>query len=225
MAEDYLADSGIFFKEDMLWQGLDDQHRVMISMTTPQGEPLEPLQVGTQGVRNFLCWLISVAILVWMLLSAYDLGRWCRSEAATSLLMLQPAFAVLWGRIAADWLLIALCGCCSMFLIGMGLPGVLAVIVYSLFWASAGMWMVRLSWLWKALPILPPFAVVMSLLLGGLLFDSAKLFPRLDWLLSRLPGAAFLQICQGNLSAAMLPILLSALFLLMTAIPLRRKNV
>jgi len=202
IARDYLEDVGIPADADRLQQSLGNEERVNVSMHTADGRPLEAFQLGDQGIQTILYWIISAMILVWLLLAAHDLGRWGGSGAAKRLLPLRCASLLFGARMAADWLLITVPSLIAMMAVGGGMFGCIAVLGYSLFWGAAGLVAARLSPLWKNLPLLPPFAVALSILCSGALLDLGSLFPAAGNVISRMPAHMYLSVCEGALSCA-----------------------
>lgn len=215
IAEEYLASGNIAPDADpdeiraRLEQSLSDEDRVQITMYTPDGESLHPFQLADQGTTQFLRWILSMSLMVWLLLSCCDLGRWSGAGAAKRLLpMLTPTAAML-PRQAVDSLLGILSGCAGIAVIGDGFPGLLAVIGYVLFWSSLSLLMAHFSRLWQSLPIMPAFAVVTSLLFSGVLVDLSPFIPAVSNVITYIPGRLYLQICQGSIRMV-LPLLAAA---------------
>jgi len=142
IAEEYLLESGIIADEELLEESfrlevLGEGERVNIKLSTPDGSALEPLALGRKSTDAILRWILSAALLVWMLLSAADLGRWMGSGAALRLLPLRSTTAILLSRVGADALLALAAGCFAQLLLGGGAWGCLAVTGYVLLWMSA----------------------------------------------------------------------------------------
>lgn len=193
-----------------LQQELGEEERVAITMYTPDGEPLHPFQMADHGLQQFLRWVLSTTLLVWILLSICDLGRWRAGSAVKRLLpLLSPTTAML-PRLCADSILAILSGCLGAWLIGDGFTGCAAITVYVLFWSGIGLIIVHFPAMCQNLPILPAFIVVSSLLLSGVLVDLSSVFPSISGLLRVIPGRMYLQASIGNHSA-LLPLLTIAI--------------
>lgn len=203
IAGEYLLESGILPDETALensfrLETLGEGERVNIALSTPDGSSLEPLALGRESTDTILRWILSAALLVWMLLSAADLGRWSRTGAASRLLPLRGTTAVLLSRIGADALLAMTAGCLSQLLLGGGAWGCLAVAGYVLLWMSAAVLFARWEPVWQALPVCMPFLVVVSLLLSSALVDLAWFAPSLAGVGSVLPVSLYLRGCEGD---------------------------
>ena len=213
IARDYLQDTGIPADSQRLTQVLSAEERVEVTMVTADGTPMHPFQLGGRSVQRILYWLIGAMVLVWLLLAAHDLGRWSRSGSAKRMLGARSLTLLLCGRMAAQWLLILLPGWLTMLSIGGGFAGCVAVLCYSLFWSSVGIIVAHIPAIWQSIPVLPPFAVVLSLLFGGALLDLGNLLPALSPICTHIPGSLFLRLCSGEYKA-LLPLLITAPVLL-----------
>lgn len=215
IAEDYLTDSGIGADSDIqkvrqsLMQTLEQEDRVVITMTTYDGEPMEPLALGSRGLERVLCWTVSAMILIWLLLSTHELGLWSRTDAVKRMLPIRSITWLMCGRMAADWVLITLSGCAGVLIAGGGFNGCAAVMTYGIFWAGVGIVIPLLPGLWEGMPLLPPFAVVCSLLFSGALLDVGAFLPRFQGILRWMPCNLFLQCCDGSLAAG-IPLIAAA---------------
>lgn len=114
IAEKYLLDSGISGSDGLadvrprLHEVLPDGERVLISMETVDGRPLDPLTLADSGVSVLLTGLVALLLLLWTLFTGLDLARWLASPFARRLLPLRGRRALLLPRLAAA-LLPALC--------------------------------------------------------------------------------------------------------------------
>ena len=78
MAEDYLLDSGIVTEERIgsvrsrLEEVLLDQDRVLVSMETADGRPLDPLSLADSGISGLLAGLTAILLTIWALLTAME---------------------------------------------------------------------------------------------------------------------------------------------------------
>ena len=85
---------------------------------------------------------------------------------------------------------------------------------YSLFWASVGILMARIPALWQNIPVLPPFAMVASLLFSGALLDTGSLFPAISKVLGFIPANIYMQVSSGMI-ASILPLLAVAVVIIL----------
>lgn len=204
MAEDYLLDSGITDKagaeaaRPRLNEVLLDQDRVLVSLETVDGRPLDPLALADRGVSNLLSGLTAILLLVWVLLTAMDLGRWLDSPYARRLAPLRGALPLLLPRLAAA-LLPALCsGALALIAAREDAACVLALVPYLLFWGAAALALAQWRPGWNALPALMPFIPVLGLLLSPVLLDLSLLFPALGAVIRWTPVTLYLRACGGS---------------------------
>ena len=223
MAERYLLDSGITGEEDLedirprLQETLLEQDRVLISMETADGRPLDPFSLADSGVNNLLSGLTAILLLIWALLTAMDLGRWLDSPLARRLVPLRGTMLLLLPRLAAA-MLPALCSG-ALALLAVDRSYILPLIPYLLFWGAAALALARLRPLWGALPAVLPFVPVLGLLLSPVLLDLSLLFPSLGPVIRWMPVTLYLRACGGSQTdgliltaggAAILAVLLAA---------------
>lgn len=218
IAREYLLDSGIAENEEALLNGsfqlevLDEANRVSISLSTANGEQLRTVELAEKSVKSVMRWIISVVILVWMLLSATDLGRWIKSSAVNRMLALRSETILMISRVGADALLAAIAGCVAQLLLGGDILSYGAIVCYVLFWMTMAVLCAHLRMVWMFLPVCMPFLVVISLLLSGVLVDASWLFPELACITEVLPVSLFLRneleslLCLMGMSAACLAV-------------------
>lgn len=204
MAEEYLLDSGIVEADQLdnlrprLYEVLLDQDRVLISMESLDGRPLDPLSLADSGVSNLLAGLTAILLLIWALLAAMDLGRWLDSPFARRLRPLRGTTALLLPRLGAA-LVPALCaGALALLAVDHPLPCILALFPYLLFWGAAALALARLRPVWSALPAVVPFIPVLGLLLSPALLDLSLLFPALGPVVRWNPVTLYLRACGGG---------------------------
>ena len=204
MAEQYLLDSGIIGVEELeevrplLRETLGEQERVLVSLGTADGRPLDQLALADRGVSNLISGLTAIVLLVWALLTAMDLGRWLDSPFARRLAPLQGTTALLLPRLAGA-LLPALCaGALALPAGENSLTGIPALIPYLLFWGGAALVLARFRPLWSALPVLAPFVPPAGLLLSPVLLDLSMLFPALGPVVRWNPVTLCLRTCAGS---------------------------
>ena len=204
MAEEYLLDSGIVEADRLetvrprLRQVLLDRDRVLVSMETWDGRPLDPLVLADSGVSGLLSGLTAILLLIWALLAAMDLGRWLDAPFARRLRPLRGASALLLPRLGAA-LVPALCaGALALLAVDRPLPCILSLVPYLLFWGAAALALARLRPLWSALPAVLPSVPVLALLLSPVLLDLSLLFPALGPLIRWTPITLYLRACGGS---------------------------
>ena len=209
MAEDYLLDSGIGSEEELdslrprLQEVLLEQDRVLVSMETVDGRPLDPLTLADSGVSGLLSGLTAILLLIWVLLAAMDLGRWLDSPFARRLAPLRGTLPLLLPRLGAE-LIPALCaGALALLAVEDAPACILALVPYLLFWGAAALVLARRSPLWGALPALVPFVPVLGLLLSPVLLDLSLLFPALGPVIRWMPITLYLRSCGGSLADAL----------------------
>lgn len=204
IARKYLLDSGIVAEEALaqiqprLEESLDESDRVIVSMTTPDGGELSPLELAQEGIDSILCWMVSAVILVRLLLGATDLGKWSSSPAIVRMKPLRSLTCLMAARAGADGILIFLSGSAAMLLLGRGSWGCAAVLAYVLFWLAASILLAHFRPVSSVLPVCMPFLVVISLLLSSVLMDIALIVPSVSEVARWIPAAMFLRICEGD---------------------------
>lgn len=204
MAGDYLLQSGILDETGLkearprLDQVLLERDRVLVSMETTDGHPLDPLALADSGVSSLLSGLTAVMLSIWALFTAMDLGRWLDSPFARRLAPLRGRLSLLLPRLAAA-LLPALCaGALALLAVECPLAAVLALVPYLLFWGAAAMALALWSLAWNALPALIPFVPALGLLLSPTLLDLSTLFPALAPAVRWNPVTLYLRACGGS---------------------------
>ena len=201
MAGDYLLQSGILDETGLkearprLDQVLLERDRVLVSMETTDGHPLDPLALADSGVSSLLSGLTAVMLSIWALFTAMDLGRWLDSPFARRLAPLRGRLSLLLPRLAAA-LLPALCA--GALAVECPLAAVLALVPYLLFWGAAAMALALWSPAWNALPALIPFVPALGLLLSPTLLDLSTLFPALAPAVRWNPVTLYLRACGGS---------------------------
>lgn len=209
IAAKYLLDKGIVSDEakleqirPLLEQTLDASQRVEIHLSTPDGQPLEPVKLAARGVDLILCWVVSAVLLVWLLLCATDLARWLQSPAARRMRPLRCATCLMGAKIGGDGLLALILGCAAMITLKTGFSGCAAVASYVLFWLSMALLLAHFTAVSTVIPVLVPFVMVISLLLSSVLVDISLVMPQLGAIGKWLPCRLFLNTCQGDLTGA-----------------------
>lgn len=208
IAEEYMLQTGIVESEEVLeqlrpqlTQVLDESKRVNVILSTPDGEPLEPIELADRGVDLILCWVVSAVLLVWLLLCATDLARWIGTPAARRMVPLRSVTSLMVTKIGGDGVLTLLIASGAMVLLKTGVSGCMAVLCYGLFWLSAAVLLAHFGSVSNILPVCVPFVMVISLLMSSVLVDISMVVPRLSIVGSWLPARLFLDICQGKFEA------------------------
>jgi hypothetical protein len=211
IAREYLLESGIFpetVSQAQLLETLKNQmgepDRVLVSMSTAKGEPLDPFRLADSGITTMLYWCISGVLLVWMLLCATDLGQWISSPGSKRLVPIRCASCLMWAKIGADGILAWIAGCTAMLLLNAGISGCAAVTMYLMFWMSAAVLLAHFPSVSSILPVCVPFLVVISLLLSSALADISLISPHLAGVAGLLPVSAFLHLSGGDLMRGLL---------------------
>lgn len=204
IAEDCLLDLGIADEDSLadlrprLNETLLDQDRVLVTMETPDGRPLDPITLADSGTDVLLSGLLAIVLLVYALFAAMDLGRWLDSPFARRLLPLRGAPALLLPRLAGA-LLPALCaGTLALLALDDPLCCLLPLLSYLLFLGTAALVLARFRPLWTALPVLMPFVPAAGLLLSPVLLDVSLLFPALAPVVRWMPVTLYLRACDGH---------------------------
>ena len=215
MAEDYLLDSGIFQEGEVeavrprLHEVLLDRDRVLVSMETLDGAPLDPIALADSGLSRLAAGVTAIFLLAWSLLAAMDLGRWLDSPFARRLAPLRGTSALLLPRLAAA-MLPALCA------------GALALVPYLLFCGGLALTLARSPRAWGAVPVLLPVLPAAGLLLSPVLLDPALLFPALAPLSRLLPVTLYLGACGGRWTDGLL---LAAVGAVLMGVPAARDHI
>lgn len=203
MAEKYLLDSGISEEAELpsvrprLQEVLEAQERVLVTMETLDGRPLEPLTLAGRGVSGLLAGLTAVLLLIWTLLTAMDLGRWLDSPFARRLVPLRGRLSLLLPRLAAALAPALGSGALALLAVERPLACMLSLLPYLLFWGAAALVLAWRRPLWGALPVLMPFVPVLCLLLSPVLLDLSLLFPALGPVIRWMPVTLYLRACGG----------------------------
>ena len=151
IAENYLLDSGIIDESGAeaarprLNQVLLDRERVLVSLETVDGRPLDPLILADRGVSDLLSGLTAILLLVWVLFTAVDLGRWRDSPFVRRMAPLQGTFHLLLPRLAAALLPTLCSGALALLTARASAAYVLALVPYLLFWGAVVLALVALS--------------------------------------------------------------------------------
>ena len=211
IAAQYLQESGLVSDKNaleqikpLLEQTLDESQRVLICLSTPDGEPLEPLRLAEKGVDLILCWVVSAVLLVWLLLCATDLSRWIQTPAAKRMRPMQTYTCLMGAKIGGDGILALMLACSAMIVLKTGVFGCTAVLGYGLFGLSLAILLAHFPAISTMIPVFVPFIMVISLLLSSVVVDISLVVPQLGVVSRWLPSRLFLNSCQGDFSGAVI---------------------
>ena len=198
IALDYLLDSGITEDQAKLEQALTDPDRVLVTMSTLDGEPVRVPDLTLRGTKDFLRWLLCVSILVRMLFGAADLNKWIHSPGMRRTQPLRAPLVSMAARASADALLLFLSASAALLLLGDGFGSITAALGYILLWLAISLVLAQFPRTTPLLHLCIPFAVVISLLMSSVLMDISHVFPQLSGISRLLPVTIFLRICNGE---------------------------
>lgn len=194
IARDYLRDIGIPYSRIQP----EEPDRVLIAMSTLDGQPLPVPELTTRGTRIFLRWLICVSILVRMLFGTADLSKWIHRPGMKRTLPLRSPLCSMAARGTADATFMFLSASAALLLLGDGFQSIAAALGYISFWLMVSLLLAQVPKIATALHVFIPFGVVISLLLSNVLMDISLIFPMVSPLSRLLPATMFLSICNGN---------------------------
>lgn len=204
VAEGYLVDSGILdaggaaAARPRLEETLLEQERVLVTMETLDGRPLDPITLADRGVDSLLAGLAAIVLSVWALFTAMDLGRWLDSPFARRLLPLRGAVELLLPRLAGALLPALASGALALLVLERPWACFLPLAAYLLFWGGLAMALARRRALWGALPAVMPFVPAAAVLLSPMLVDLSLLFPALAPAVRWSPVSLYLRACGGG---------------------------
>lgn len=203
MAWEYLQESGLadgIEDPEAAWRRLnrtlEDSDRVLVTMSTLDGAPLAPLELAGSGIRQLLCWLVSCLVLIWMLLSATELGSWLQGPGAARLGPVQSMTCRMLIRIGPEAVMAAFSGSLTLAVLGFSPGAWICVWVYVLFWMAVAMLLARIPAMAGALPVMMPFAAAASVLCSGIPAKPAA------WM-EKLPVRMYLAGCAENTGAVL----------------------
>lgn len=202
MAEEYLrsilGEGAVEPARPRLEETLLNQERVLVTMETADGAPLDPLTLANSGVSRLSAGLTAILLLLWAMLAAMDLGRWLDSPFARRLRPLRGALPLLLPRLGAAAVPALCAGGLALLAADCPPACIPALIPYLLFWGAAALALARCRPLWTALPALLPFVPVLALLLSPVLLDLSLLFPALGPVIRWTPVTLYLRSCGGS---------------------------
>lgn len=204
VAEDYLLDSGVADENSIavlrprLHETLMDQERVLVTMETANGQPLDALTLADSGMDNLLSGLLAIVLLVYALFTAIDLGRWMDTPFARRMLPLKGALTLLAPRLAGAMLPALCAGTLGLLAAGSSWRRLPSLTVYVLFLGAMALAFVWCKTLLLALPVLMPFVPAAGLLFSSTLMDVSLLFPVLAPVVRWTPITLYLRACEGS---------------------------
>lgn len=210
IAEDYLLDSGIVEEQSVeavrprLQETLLERDRVLVTLETADGRPLDPIVLADRGTDRLLTGLTAILLLIWVLFTAMDLGQWMDSSFARRLIPLRGRTAAALPRLAGALCPAACSGVLALLAAEQPAGCILALIPYLGFWGALAMLLARCRGAWTALPVLMPFVPVLGLLLSPVLLDLSLLFPAAAPAVRWNPVTLYLRACSGAWADALL---------------------
>ena len=208
MAEEYLrsilGEGAVEPARPRLEETLLDQERVLVTMETADGAPLDPLTLANSGVSRLSAGLTAILLLLWAMLAAMDLGRWLDSPFARRLAPLRGRTALLLPRLTGELVPALLSGMLALLAVEDPLPCIGALVPYLLLWGAAARVLARWRPGWNALPVLLPFVPALGLLLSPILLDLSVLFPGLGPVIRWTPITLYLRACDGSVMDGLL---------------------
>ena len=202
IAREYLLDSGIADEntiQDMaprLEQILPDADRVGIAMTTLDGRALDAPALADSTLSDLLHGLTAIVLLIWMLFSTMDMGRWLDTPAARRLRALRTATELLLPRVAAAALPLLCSAGAALCLLPAGERDPWSLLAYLAALSGLSFLAARVRPVWTAFPVLAPIVPVFCLLTSPIILDPAVLFPAAA-LFRWTPVTLYLRACRG----------------------------
>ena len=203
IAREYLLDSGIADEvsvqdmEPRLEQLLPDEDRVGIVMTTLNGRELDAPALADGTLSGLLHGLTAVVLLIWMLFSAMDMGRWLDAPSARRLRALRAPTQLLLPRCAAAAVPLLCSAGAALCLLPAGGRSLWPLLAYLAALSGLSLLAARVRPVWSAFPVLAPAVPVLCLLTSPILLDPAGLFPAGAVLFRWLPVTLYLRARGG----------------------------
>lgn len=203
IAREYLLDSGIADEttiqdmEPRLEQLLPDEDRVGIAMTTLDGRALDALALADGTLSDLLHGLIAVVLLIWMLFSAMDMGRWLDTPSVRRMCALRTPTELLLSRSAAAAVPLLCSAGAALCLLPAGKRSLWPLLAYLAALGGISLLAARARPVWTAFPVLAPAVPVLCLLTSPIILDPAVLFPAAAVLFRWTPVTLYLRACRG----------------------------
>lgn len=207
IAREYLLDSGIADEDtiqDMahrLEQILPDEERVGIAMTTLDGRTLDAPALADSTLSDLLHGLIAIVLLIWMLFSAMDMGRWLDAPSTRRLRALRAATQLLIPRAAAAAVPLLCSAWAALRLLPAEGRSLWPLLAYLAALSGLSLLAARARPVWTAFPVLAPIVPILCLLTSPMILDPAVLFPAAAALFRWTPVTLYLRACGGAGSA------------------------
>lgn len=207
IAREYLLDSGIADEntiQDMsprLEEILPDEDRVGISMTTLDGRALDALALADSTLADLLHGMIAIVLLLWMLFSAMDMGRWLDEPSTRRLCALRTPTELLLPRAAATAVPLLCSAGAALCLLPAEVRDPWSLLAYLAALSGLSFLAARVRQVWTAFPVLAPIVPVLCLLTSPILLDPAVLFPDAAALFRWTPVTLYLRASGGSGSA------------------------
>ena len=207
IAREYLLDSGIadaVTVQDMvprLEQILPDEDRVGITMTTLDGRALDAPALADSTLSELLHGLIAIVLLIWMLFSAMDMGRWLDAPSTRRMHALRTATELLVPRAAAAAVPLLCSAGAALCLLPAGGRDPWSLLAYLAALNGLAFLAARVRPVWTSFPVLAPIVPAFCLLTSPILLDPALLFPAAAVLFRWMPVTLYLRACRGAGSA------------------------
>ena len=206
IAREYLLDSGVADEttiQDMtprLEKILPDEDRVGITMATPDGRPLDAPALADSTLSGLLHGLIAIVLLIWMLFSAMDMGRWLDAPSTRRMCALRSPTELLVSRAAAAAVPLLCSAGAALCLLPAGERNPWALLAYLAALGGISFPAARIRPVWTSFPVLAPIVPVFCLLTSPIILDPAMLFPAAA-LFRWTPVTLYLRACRGTGSA------------------------
>lgn len=207
IAREYLLDSGIADKttirdmEPRLEQILPDEDRVGIAMTTLDGRALDAPALADSTLSDLLHGMIAVMLLIWVLFSAMDMGRWLDAPSARRMRALRTTTQLLVPRAAAAAVPLLCSAGAALCLLPAGEWNLWALPAYLAALSGLSLLAARVKPVWTAFPVLAPIVPILCLLTSPIILDPAALFPSAAALFRWTPVTLYLRACKGAAGA------------------------
>jgi len=224
MAYEYLASSGMLTPETedaanaLLEQILTDEDRILIQLETAYGEPLDAPELADDSLHGILRGLIAVVLLIWLMFSAMDLGRWLDTPAAKRLRPLRPVTALLLPRALAAALPAFLSSCAALCLLPDGFRSLLPLAAYLCALCALSLLAARAPKVFTAFPYLLSFVPVICLLLSPIIVDLSLFFPAIAPVQACILVTMFLRGCDGSVVHTLLLAAITVLAVLLSVL-------
>jgi len=204
MAREYMEISGLYTEdrqalaEELLSRVLTEEDRIILTMETETGNPLEPISLAEKTWNNIYRGIVAIVLMIWMLFTAVDLGRWIDSPAAKRMRPLRNTTELLLPRAAASAILPLISGITAFCILPDRAASLPALICYLIALTALALLSARYRKIWTAFPIVMPIIPVLCLLATPIIVDFSMFFPRLAPLQACIPVTMLLRGCSGS---------------------------